>query len=371
MKILSLVSYTIFPAKIGGQKGIALFNEYLAKECELICVTVKSNKPGFAKNYTIKNILSDSSFRYLNLFYFFTLRKIIKQDKITHFILEHPYYGWLGILLKWSTAAKMVVHSHNMEAVRWKSLGKWWWKILWWYEKVTHRTAHYNFFIHDDDRHFAIKSFGLKKEKCTTVTYGIEWDKSPTPDEKILCRKFVAEQHGIDTEEKIFLFNGTLDYMPNLQAVKIIVEKINPLLQASSLKYKIIVCGRGLPIDMNNLKDYLTKNIIYAGFVEDITVYFKGADVFINPVIEGGGIKTKLVEAIGYSTPAVSTITGAIGVNQNVTGELLSVVDDGDWEQFAQKVIDTHSNPGITPDSFYQEFYWKNIIKKAAEFIAY
>ena len=171
--ILSLVSYKIFPAKLGGQKGIALFNEYLAKETNLICATVKSNDPAFAKGYSMLNVLSNSSFRYINPFYFFTISKLIKQYQVTHLLLEHPYYGWLGILLKWITGVKLIVHSHNIESTRWKSLGKWWWTILWQYEKCTHRRANYNFFIQDDDRAFAIKNFKLNVDKCTTATYGM------------------------------------------------------------------------------------------------------------------------------------------------------------------------------------------------------
>ena len=106
--ILSLVSYKIFPAKLGGQKGIALFNEYLAKETNLICATVKSNDPAFAKGYSMLNVLSNSSFRYINPFYFFTISKLIKQYQVTHLLLEHPYYGWLGILLKWITGVKQL-----------------------------------------------------------------------------------------------------------------------------------------------------------------------------------------------------------------------------------------------------------------------
>ena len=43
MKVISLVPYKIFPAVTGGQKNIAVFNEYLSKQCSLVCVTVKSN----------------------------------------------------------------------------------------------------------------------------------------------------------------------------------------------------------------------------------------------------------------------------------------------------------------------------------------
>ncbi len=370
MKVLSIVPYKIFPAKVGGQKGIALFNEYFSKTCGLTCITVQNNDPQYAKGYKVLNILSNAAYRYINPLLFFTVKKIIKQQAASHLILEHPYYGWLGILLKKFTGVKLIIHSHNIESTRWKSLGKWWWKILWWYERTTHRNADYNFFIHDADREFALKEFHLDNTKCTTITYGIEIDKSPSTEEKQRCTLQLRHQHQIENNQTIFLFNGALDYKPNLDAVKNILDHINPSLLTSGFKYKIIICGRGLPDEMNSLKNYADKNIIYAGFVDDITLYFKGADIFINPVVEGGGIKTKMVEALGYNTKVLSTSNGSIGVTEEETAGQLKIVPDNDWNGFASQMIRAASAPvSSIPYSFYKKFYWGNIAMKAAEFI--
>ena len=98
LNVLSLVSYRFLPPKMGGQKGIAFFYDYLAVHVNLTCVTTKENDPSAVSNYEVLNILSNSGLRYINIFYFFTLRKIIREKKITHLIIEHPYYGWLGVL---------------------------------------------------------------------------------------------------------------------------------------------------------------------------------------------------------------------------------------------------------------------------------
>jgi len=87
------------------------------------------------------------------------------------------------------------------------------------------------------------------------------------------------------------------------------------------------------------LVNYKEKNIIYAGFVDDINLYFKGADIFINPVIDGGGIKTKVVEALGYDLSVISTQSGAIGIPEEITGGKLLVLPDNDWTEFARKII--------------------------------
>src|SRR6187549_3220306 len=101
VKILSLVSYKFLPPDMGGQKGIAFFNRYLSKAINLRCVTIKENDSNHSEGYSVENILSNSRLRYINPFYFFTLSRIIRENKITHLLIEHPYYGWLGCLLKW------------------------------------------------------------------------------------------------------------------------------------------------------------------------------------------------------------------------------------------------------------------------------
>ncbi len=128
-------------------------------------------------------------------------------------------------------------------------------------------------------------------------------------------------------------------------------------------KYKIIICGKGLPAAYDELKAFSAKNIIYAGFVDDINLYFKGADIFINPVIEGGGIKTKVVEALGYDLTVISTRSGAIGIPQSISGKKLYNITDSDWQGFANAILQADSIEKI-PASFFEQFYWGNIATK-------
>ena len=370
VNIASLVSYKFLPAQMGGQKCIALFNRYLSKTQNLVCVGVKENETVYEKEYPVHNILSNSKLRYINLFYFFTLKRFIRQHKITHLVIEHPYLGWLGILLKWSCKIKLIVHSHNIESQRFKSLDKWWWGLLWHYERFVHRRADYSFFIQGNDKSYAIEKFKLNPEKCMIVTYGVELSAAPSTTEKKGAKAYLCKTHGIAADEKILLFNGSLGYTPNLDAVEAILNKINPLLLAeNNFKYKIIICGNKLPAQFKGLVDYKEKNIIYAGFVEDITTYFKGADIFINPVIEGGGIKTKVVEALGYNLSVISTQSGATGIDVAETGKKMILVADGDWNEFARQIILMDSSLTL-PASFFNEFYWGNIIGKTKNVFA-
>jgi glycosyltransferase involved in cell wall biosynthesis len=363
--VIALAPYAFLPAKIGGQKGIALFYKYFSKHVNVIILSVKKNDRSLAEGYTLNNSLPDSTSRYINPLLFFTVRELIKKHKATHLIIEHPYYGWLGILLKKFTGVKLVVHSHNIEALRFKSLQKWWWKIMWHYEKLTHRTADYNFFIHEDDQRYAIEHFGLPSRKCRVVTYGIEQSIVPAAKERGKAKEWVQQQHHLVPSDKILVFAGAFNYLPNEEALKIILNEINPLLQKEeSFQYKIIICGPGIAQEL-----IPGKNMIFAGFVDDIHIYYKAADVFINPVIDGGGIKTKLVEALGNNANVVSTRLGAIGVNESLCGGKLLLSDDLDWLDFTKKIIIASTITSDVPPSYFEHFFWGLSTKKAADFI--
>lgn len=368
IKILGLASYTFLPAKVGGQKGIALFYKYLSRYIPVHCVTTRSNDPSCASGYTVENILSPSVIRYANPFYFFLLRNIIRREAASHVMIEHPYYGWLAVLLKWFCGIKLIVHSHNIESLRFKTMGKSWWRILWYYEKFVHRQANYSFFVTDEDRLYAINQYGIQPGRCITAAYGIENNTVPAENERKKARTQLEQLYPISPDTSILFFNGTFDYSPNREGLYYIMDEIIPLLNKSGISYEIMICGRDIPEELIQRK---IPHVHFAGFVDDISVYFKGADIFLNPISSGGGIKTKLVEALASDLYAVSTVTGAIGVPADICGGKMQEVADGDWNAFADAVVNISSQPHTTISSlFFDRFYWDHITERAARFIA-
>jgi glycosyltransferase involved in cell wall biosynthesis len=367
LHILSIIPYKILPAKLGGEKGIAVFNEYLAKRVHLTGITTQNNDPALAEGYVLLNSLSNNRSRYGNIFLFSRIKKIIHEIKITHLITEHPYYGWLAYMLRKATGVKWIVHSHNIEYMRSMSIGRWWWKALKWYEGWAYRNADKVFFISEDDMKHAIQHLGVKQHKSMVVTYGIEIAK--IPDDISECKAAIKKKYGIAPDAKLLLFNGALYHSTNYNALRIILEEIIPQLLARNFKYKIIVCGKGLPDFFNELKDYADQNVIYAGFVDDISVYFKAADVFLNPILSGGGVKTKAIEAIAMDCTVVSTELGAMGIKKEVCENKLRIVSEGEWQKFGDLIVSSSNDHHQTPAKFFEYYYWENIIRKALDFI--
>lgn len=363
-RIISIVPYKILPAKLGGEKGIAVFNEYVGVETDITAVSTKNNDISAAKNYQMLPWLPNSRLRYINIFLYFRIRQLIKEKQATHLLIEHPYYGWLAWMIRKTTRVTWVVHSHNIEFERSRSIGRWWWKALKWYEQWVYKSSDINFFISEDDRQYALTQLDIPAAKSHAITYGVEI--AGRPADRIQCREQVQRKHGIAANKKLLLFNGALYHHTNYDALQVILDHVLPALERQQPPYTLIVCGKGLPDSFQELKAYQHRNVIYAGFVDDISVYFKAADIFLNPILSGGGVKTKAIEALAYNCQVISTALGALGIVEEVCGTQLQVVPDQDWVAFNSALLQALETRSETPDVFYQYYYWGAIAKKVA-----
>lgn len=361
-KVLVIAPYVYLPWYSGGQKFIGQFLQYLGQKTDLTVISVAANDSSLATNYRLIPLLKKSFSRYYDFSLVKKITAIVKENGFDTIIWEHPYYAWLAYRIRRRTGVRTFIHTHNIEHLRFKSTGRWWWPLLKWYEKRCFKKADGIFFITPEDKEFAIRQWGIAPARCFDLPFGVEITSFPADRDD--CKKEISIRHNIPSDEKIFLFTGALEYKPNLDALDVILNKINPLLMnLPGLKYKIVVCGKGLPAGMQELKEYTDKNIIYAGFAAAIDVYYKAADVFLNSVLSGGGIKTKMVESVAYGTTVVSTQTGATGIDKTVCGSKLLIVADGDWEAFTGSIVSSaQERAGVTTQGFYEQYSWNNII---------
>jgi glycosyltransferase involved in cell wall biosynthesis len=198
------------------------------------------------------------------------------------------------------------------------------------------------------------------------VSFGTELSQ-PIPAEKQKeAERMLRDQLQVPDQTLLLLFNGAFKYAPNREALDNILYKINPLLQEKNLSYLILILGLNIPEEVMKT-NYPSVRIL--GFVEDLDRYLAACRIFLNPVISGGGIKTKLVEALAYGLSSVSSENGAVGIDPGLCNQKLILCPDGDWPAFADAVVRLKDVITETPAAFYDLFYWENITKRAACFI--
>ena len=366
-KVLVIAPYTYLPGKSGGQKYIAQWLDALSKRVTLTVASTAANDRSLATNYNLIPLLANSFFRYADFTLRATIRELIERNRYDWIIWEHPYYGWLADLVKKDTGIKTLMHTHNIEYQRFRSLGKPWWPLLKVYEKWAFQQADKLSFITPQDREFASSVWNIAPENCLEIPYGITQNEPPSDRDN--ARELIVSKYSLSANTRILLFNGPLDYAPNFEALQTILQKINPLLQKNNpTPYKIFICGKGLPKKMKELKPFVKENIIYAGFVDNIETYIKAAHLLVNPIQRGGGVKTKVLEAIGLGTPVISTTTGALGVDRDAVGEMLTIIADHQWNEFANAITQHLSSPTeqqpVTKASFYEKYNWDAILDR-------
>lgn len=141
-------------------------------------------------------------------------------------------------------------------------------------------------------------------------------------------------------ERENFVFIGNFMHEPNWDAVQYLHKEIWPLIQAQLPKAKMLIYG-AYPtqkvLELNKPK----ANFLVKGRADDALDIIQKSKVVLAPLRFGAGIKGKLLEAMQYGTPSVTTAIGA----EAMKGEL-------DWNgfitddpiEFAQNAVELYAN---------------------------
>jgi glycosyltransferase involved in cell wall biosynthesis len=359
---LSIVWYRVLPPVYGGQKGIAHFNDHLAKKVNLTCLCSQNNEAPAGLSYKLLNELPTSRFQAWNPLVRRQVLRLIKQHSFSHIIIEHPYYGWLG-KHKSKYGFRFIVHAHNIEYLRMKARGKAWWRWIKRTERRAFASADHILFKTEEDKNKAISIFNIDASKCMIVPYGIE--ENEQPQSSALAKQRVKEKYGIGDDEKILFFAGTPDYEPNAMAVENILQEVIPGLQKRNFRFRVLIGGAQEPGKVKAIN--AVPNAIATGFITSFEEYLQAADVFINPVLTGSGIQTKNIDAIANGCNVVATQFAAAGLPGYLFNEKLFVTSDGDWAGFTNAIVEAAGANNPVPSQFYADYNWDCIVEKLLE----
>lgn len=109
------------------------------------------------------------------------------------------------------------------------------------------------------------------------------------------------------------LFAGTLDYRPNADAARWLLDAIMPIVWETVPEARVFVVGRGPSLDLVARGQHDAR-IAVTGAVESVNPYWARSSVYVLPVRGGGGTRFKALEAMAAGLPIASTPMGMEGI---------------------------------------------------------
>lgn len=358
-RLLSIAPYRVLPATTGGHWAVVNLHDTLGRICEDHVLGTSDNESDLGYSFVLHRIFPAGMRRYLPFYGLRKARGIARRYDITHIICEHPYMAPLADALSKALKVPWMLRSHNIEALRFKQLGKPWWRLLHMYERYAMRSAHAILFITQEDYATAMSEYDLRPEKCHLTPFGTNLKAIPTG--RAAARREIAERMNLDPDVPWIYFLGVYSYAPNVEAAEHLIRNVFPLMRKAGLNFEMIIAGKGLPPHLQAMVTAAGRGLRYAGFVDDLDTFLKACDIMANPLATGGGVKTKAIEALAYNKIVVSTEHGASGIVTEYCGNNLIIVPDGDWIAFTQAISRAMLSKPQIPEAFYEHYNWDSI----------
>lgn len=359
MKILQVTYRLAWPPKDGGAIGIYNFTKgYYEAGADLTLFALNTKKhhinladlpyERFKKYADVRAVDIDTDIKawdaFANLFTTksYNIERFYSKEarkhfeallKEKHFDIIHfdgPFTGnYLHVARKYSKA-RCVMRAHNVEFKIWERLAestptgfkKSYLKLL------ANRLKKYELnLINHFDAILPISNYDasiFKSSGCTKPMYIIPAG--------VFLEDFHPETSKIDLNAVFHL--GSLDWMPNQEAVLWFVKEIWPKVQEKCPNASFYVAGRNMPKWLP-VKDI--SNIEWTGEVDDAFKFMNGKAIMVVPLKSGSGIRIKILEGMAMNKCIVTTRIGAEGIDVT-NGDNILIADEPNT--FSEKVVE-------------------------------
>ncbi len=160
-------------------------------------------------------------------------------------------------------------------------------------------------------------------------------------------------ENGVDTgyfipgsvqeEPRSLIFSGSLDWQPNLSAIRFLIREVWPCIKARYPDARLYLAGKNPPASLLRWVEH-DSNIAVVPNPDDMRPLLARAAVCVCPILEGGGTRLKILDAMAMARPVVTTTIGCEGLR--VThGENILIADAA--RDFADKVVQLLENKGL------------------------
>lgn len=160
-------------------------------------------------------------------------------------------------------------------------------------------------------------------------------------------------ENGVDThyfkpttteqEHHSLVFTGSMDWYPNVSGLRFFVREAWPLIKSKFPQARLYLAGKNPPREIMRWPK-ADSSIVVVANPDDVRPWMARSAVCVCPILEGGGTRLKILDAMAMAKPVVSTAIGCEGLRAK-HGENILVADTP--QEFAEKVSQLLENEGF------------------------
>ncbi|MDI9245573.1 glycosyltransferase family 4 protein [Marinobacter sp. CHS3-4] len=146
---------------------------------------------------------------------------------------------------------------------------------------------------------------------------------------------------GLEQEKNTLIFVGTMNWYPNIEAVLYLCNEVMPLLRKNRSDITLKIIGANPPDEIKKFND-LTNDIKILGFVDEIRDHIEKATLYVCPIMDGGGTKLKILDALGMGKAIIAHRIASEGIDVE-EGENIIFADTP--EEYCNAIIEMLNDP--------------------------
>jgi len=139
-----------------------------------------------------------------------------------------------------------------------------------------------------------------------------------------------------DPQNNNLLFVGNMGYHPNIDAMNYFIKKILPIIKREINNVKLYIIGIN---PKKILRFERRKDVIITGFVKNLDEYFLKCSVFVAPLRMGCGFQIKILEALNYGIPVVTTSIANQGIEAKHKNSIFLADNPLDFAKYVIKLL--------------------------------
>jgi glycosyltransferase involved in cell wall biosynthesis len=134
------------------------------------------------------------------------------------------------------------------------------------------------------------------------------------------------------------VFAGNMSWYPNAAAMLFFADKVWPALRRELPEVTVDVIGGNPPPALSVLAAR-DKNFRVHGFVPDVRPYIDRAAVYVCPIMDGGGTKLKILDALAMGKPIVAHPIACEGIGVRDGHDVIFAREAGEFVQSIMKLL--------------------------------